>query len=44
MFRFTEKLEGVKMRAVKVCAKTEIGREGSLKNPCFCATVQQIPP
>jgi hypothetical protein len=40
---FTEKLEAVKMRAVEVYGRTEIGRGISLKNFRFCATVQQIP-
>jgi len=44
MFGFTEKHESVKMRAVKVSTRTEIGRGTSSKNPCFCATVRQIPP
>jgi hypothetical protein len=44
MFGFTEKLESVKMRAVEVYRRTEIGRATSLKNPRFCATVYQIPP
>jgi hypothetical protein len=44
MFGFTEKLEVVKMRAVKVYTRTKIGRVTSLKNPCFCVTVHQIPP
>jgi hypothetical protein len=44
MFGFTEKLEVVKIRPVKVYAITEVGRATSLKNPCFCVAVQQIPP
>ena len=44
MFGFTEKLELVKIRVVKVYTKTEIGRGTSLKNLCFGVTVQEIPP
>lgn len=44
VFGFTEKLELVKIREVKVYTRTEIGRVTSLKNPCFCVTVHQIPP
>ena len=44
MFGFTEKLESVKMRAVEVYRRTEIGRAKSLKNTRFCATAYQIPP
>jgi hypothetical protein len=44
MRKIAEKLEFMNVRAVKVCAKTEIDREGGLKNSCFCVTVYQIPP
>jgi hypothetical protein len=35
MPRIAEKLEFMKARAVKVCAKRGIGRKAGLKNPCF---------
>jgi len=44
VFGFTEKLESVKMRAVEVYGRTEIGSAISLKNIRFCATAYQIPP
>jgi hypothetical protein len=44
MLKIAEKLKFTKVRAVKVSTKTDIGRGTSLKNPCFCATVHQIPP
>jgi len=42
--KFQEKLEVVKMRVVNVYTRREIGSVTSLKNPCFCVNVHQIPP
>jgi hypothetical protein len=44
MRKIAEELEFMNVRAIKVCAKIEIGREGNSKYPCFCVTVHQIPP
>ena len=41
MPRIAEKLESKKVRAVKVCAKAEIGRKSRHKEPRFRANVQQ---
>jgi len=40
MWKFAEKLEFMKVRAVKVCVKAEIGRISGHK-PCFEATFQK---
>jgi len=41
MFGFTEKLEVVKMRAVKVCTKTGILSSLASKNLLFCQKIQR---
>ena len=41
MPRIAEKLELVKVRAVKVCAKVGIGRKAGHKKPCFPAIFQR---
>jgi len=41
MQRITKKLEFMKGRVVKVCAKAGIGRKPGHKNTCFRANVQQ---
>jgi hypothetical protein len=41
MPRIAEKLESMKVRAVKVCAKAEIGRKAGHKKTCFHANFQK---
>jgi hypothetical protein len=40
MPRIAEKLEFMKVRAVKVCAKAGIGKKAGHKKPCFPANFQ----
>jgi hypothetical protein len=41
MCEIAEKLEFMKVLAVKVCAKAGIGRKVRHKKPCFRASLQQ---
>jgi len=41
MCEVAEKLEFMKMRAVKVCPKAGVGRSPGHKNPCFRANFRK---
>ncbi len=42
MTKIAEKLEFMRGRAVKVCAKAGVGRSQGHKKTCFCVNFQKI--